>query len=113
MGVRIRLANQNEMKMLALQRQTKRLTTEQIISQDGNPSLGVKLTLFFHPAFGRLDLTILLFMPVLGNDELRFQRNYMFIPRLDDYGCQGTMKIVDFSIAQFTMVTIFAMDVLG
>ena len=71
--------------MLVFQRLTKRLATEQIVSQDGDASLGVKLTLFFYPTFGSLYLTILFFMPILWNNELWFQRNHIFIPRLDNH----------------------------
>ena len=113
MRVRIGLAHQNEMEMFVFQHPTKRLATEQIVAQDGHPSLGVEVTLLFHPTFGGLDLTILFFMPILRNDELRFQRNHRFIPRLNDHRGQGTMKIVRLAIAQFAMAAILTLDVLG
>jgi hypothetical protein len=67
----------------------------------------------FQPSFDRVDLTILLFMPILRTNELRLERNYMALFVVNDHRREDTVKIFYLSNAPFPMRTVLTMDLLG
>ena len=67
----------------------------------------------FQPSFCRLDLTILLFIPILWTNKLRLKRNHKVLFVVNDHRREDTVKIFCLSIGAFPMRAVLTMDLLG
>lgn len=65
----------------------------------------------FQPAFGGVDFTILLHLPVLGDDELRTQRDGIGLAGRDDHGSDGTVIMGHFPVLVLEAGTVGAANV--
>ena len=108
----VRLADQHKMTSLFHCLPAKGSPTVQIIAKQDTIMATDCFRVLFQPSFGRVDLTILLFMPILRTNELRLERNYMALFVVNDHRREDTVKTFCLSIAPFPMRTVLIMDLL-
>ena len=65
------------------------------------------------PAFRGVTLTVLLFSPIPGHDELQGQRQYLWMAGCGDAGIKERMEILVAAIIVSTYRTVRAMDFAG
>lgn len=98
------------MKLVSGQRFAEGLVTEEIVAQDRRAALGIKGPVPDHPALRGLDFAILFLMPILGHDELRFEREHLRPTRLHQHRGQPSVKIMGLPSGESPLITLSTMD---
>ena len=110
--MRRRLADEDEVAARVQHRLTERLAGEQIVAEINRVERAITLAVGGQPALRRHVLAILLHRPVLRDDEFRFQRDDLIVPRCHHRCRQHAVVIFGPALASDAGRAVRAMDLL-